>query len=689
MTSSFAEFRRTHFHGGVDIGTGSTTGYEVYAMRDGYVSRIKVSPTGYGKMLFVRHNDGYSTTYAHLNHFNAEIDARAHNEQQRLECYPVDIECSPNEFPVRKGDLIAYTGETGVGTPHLHFEIRDPWMDFVNPLQCSNLAITDDISPTIKRLAFSPIGGESQGAERPREHVYSVRQVRRNEYRLHETIELEGNGGFAIEARDRSNGSNFRHGVYGHQLFVDDSLVYAVRLDRAPSTDAHQIALYYDWDLIGRGRLERLYVNSPNTFRFYSPGGDKSGILGAKDFAEGPHVFRIQTMDFAGNTSTVTGSIIFHHQKTVALEMMEKDFVLRVQDTMNVQRVLMYFKKDNATSWNLKTLHPQDGRIVLPMPEGKYDVIKVAAESNWGFRSTPLIHYFKKPTGSAGRATLHHEIEEDFVRITAKTTQEFSTPPTVTVYEGLYKRVVPLTPVDVDHYVGSFVPFESHQGVRRLVLNAEVNGHLSSANSEFTVYPIVAGSSGSISFDDGNMVLTYEPTSVFKTVFMRIEKGNDGSYKLLPENTVLNSGLNVSMKGSPSKQRQGLFFNGLGSEDLLDTSLDSAKGTFDGRITRSFGEIYLESDHTPPGISRLRISGTSGGRPVISFRYGDGGSGVEYRELKMYINNIVAVPEIDGEHHRAIHRVATALERGSHLLTIRIKDKLGNSTEVERRFTVR
>src|SRR5512141_1921374 len=100
VTSTFAEFRSMHFHGGIDISTGDQIGYRVFASRDGYVSRIYISPTGYGKMLFVRHRDGYTTVYAHLSKFATAINTRAEQEQRNNECYPVDLACGPDEFPV-------------------------------------------------------------------------------------------------------------------------------------------------------------------------------------------------------------------------------------------------------------------------------------------------------------------------------------------------------------------------------------------------------------------------------------------------------------------------------------------------------------------------------------------------------------------------------------------------------------
>jgi murein DD-endopeptidase MepM/ murein hydrolase activator NlpD len=92
VTSTFGEYRRTHFHGGIDISTGDDTGYRVFAARDGDVGRVRVDANGYGKILFLRHSDGYWTTYAHLRSFAPAIEGRVHAEQLRLQRYPVQLE---------------------------------------------------------------------------------------------------------------------------------------------------------------------------------------------------------------------------------------------------------------------------------------------------------------------------------------------------------------------------------------------------------------------------------------------------------------------------------------------------------------------------------------------------------------------------------------------------------------------
>lgn len=696
-TSTFAEYRRTHFHGGIDISTGNTTGYKVFAVRDGYVARIRISPTGYGKMLYVRHADGYYSTYAHLSHFNAEIDARATREQIKQESFPVDISCAPGELPVRKGETIAYTGDTGVGTPHLHFEIRDERLDPINPLLCTEFSFPDRIAPLIRKIAISPLGESStvNGSTFPR--IFSVRSLKKNQYKISETVQLTGEAGFGISVTDMSNGSRFKHGVYGHQLFIDDSLIYTVQLDRVPGKNAHEIGLYYDWSLQdqGKGRFEKLYADSPSSLVFYSPKKPDAGIVNTSGFTEGPHTFRIISTDFNSNSSEVIGKLILNHSPHFEIEQRGNELDLKFADISTVSKVLMFTRKNGNENWNLKTMTPvpyaEGGTIRIPDARQRFDVVKVVAENAWGTRSLPGFHFLAKPDGSPGTLRLEHEMHADFVRVRLNANHVITETPTVFVYEGNSKRVITLVAVDIDHYVGAFRPLESFSGTRRIVAEAEVNGHNVTTLEEFDLYPIVAGKSGSITLDSGRLVISYDSTSVFKTAFMQLRKHEDreAHYTLLPDNTILKGELKATVTVDQPHESQGLFFSGISGWELLDQSSGQNKKTFTGTITRTLGDIAIRTDEVPPNISRLSISRTASRRPTISFRYGDNLSGVEYKELKTYIDGVVVIPEVDGEHHKATYTPAHALERGSHQLIIRIKDLMGNQNQVGRQFSVR
>ena len=125
LSATFGELRPNHLHAGLDIKTQGVEGKKIYAVADGYVSRIGVSPYGYGNVLYITHYDGYTSVYAHLQRFSGPIAKYVKQYQYKHKKYTSQIYPEKDKFPVKKGDLIAYSGNSGgSGGPHLHFEIR-------------------------------------------------------------------------------------------------------------------------------------------------------------------------------------------------------------------------------------------------------------------------------------------------------------------------------------------------------------------------------------------------------------------------------------------------------------------------------------------------------------------------------------------------------------------------------------
>jgi murein DD-endopeptidase MepM/ murein hydrolase activator NlpD len=693
-TSTFGEYRRTHFHGGIDISTGNRTGYKVFAARDGYVSRIRVSPSGYGKMLHVRHADGYFSTYSHLSRFSVAIDARVAQEQHRTETYTVDITCAPGDFPVLKGDIIAYTGETGIGSPHLHFEIRDSRMNPVNPLLCQEFFVPDDLPPIIKKVAVSALAEESAVDGAAGTRTYTVQPIAPNTYRIRQTIRMSGKAGFAVNTIDRTRLTHFKRGAYAHRLYIDDEFFYAVQLDRVPGPEAHLIGLYYDWDLRdqGHGRFERLYVNTPGSLLISAPRSPEAGVISTESLTPGKHAFRIESTDFNGNTAEVSGTIFLSDPPRFDLLPTASHLQLIPRDS-SIERILVSWKKHGYSRWITKTMSVTEttrvDTLAIDLPRGA-DVLKVVAQDTLGTSSHPTFHFVTQPKGPAGSITIASEVRQSFVALRIKATNAISDGPQVLVYEGERKSEVKMTPVDIDEYTGWFYPDENHAGTRRIVATAGINGHSATALSEFDLYPIAPGKSGRFVLDGGTLILEHDSASVFKTVLMQVVKQNDElpAYLLVPENTVLRGGIRVSIKVNPQVRHQGLFFNGLRRMELLNDGVESLSGSLTGTITQTLGEVLVASDDTPPFISRFSIAGSGSSRPTVTFRYGDNLSGVEYKELKMYLDGAAVIPEVDGERRRVVYQVREPLHRGSHLLTIRIKDMMGNAQTLERSFSV-
>ncbi|HSH66859.1 MAG TPA: M23 family metallopeptidase [Bacteroidia bacterium] len=135
LAGNFGEIRPNHFHAGFDIRTNGREGLPVYAVADGYVSRIKISPVGYGKALYITHPNGYVSVYGHLKVFNTAIQAKATTFQNLLQSFELDTLINRTLLPVKKGELIGFSGSTGSSqAPHLHFEIREEQTEMpVNP----------------------------------------------------------------------------------------------------------------------------------------------------------------------------------------------------------------------------------------------------------------------------------------------------------------------------------------------------------------------------------------------------------------------------------------------------------------------------------------------------------------------------------------------------------------------------
>ena len=152
VSGSFGELRSNHFHSGLDFKTKGVEGLPVYAAGDGYISRIKISTFGYGKAIYITHPNGYTSVYGHLQKANGAIESFIKARQYKEQSYEVEMYLYPTELPVKKGDVIAFSGNTGgSGGPHLHFEFRNTKSEeILNPMHFGfKKIIKDERKPVI------------------------------------------------------------------------------------------------------------------------------------------------------------------------------------------------------------------------------------------------------------------------------------------------------------------------------------------------------------------------------------------------------------------------------------------------------------------------------------------------------------------------------------------------------------
>ena len=298
LSATFGELRNNAFHAGVDIKTNGEIGKKVYAVADGYVSRIAVSPYGYGNAVYIMHNDGYTSVYAHLEMFNEKIGKYVKTKQLDSHSYAQNLFLQNDEITVKAGDLIGYSGDTGgSGGPHLHYELRDANQRPLNPY-FFGFKITDKIKPTINSIALYPKELSSvNGSEEP---VYL--KVEDNM-----VVKVNGTVSFGISAFDQADGSANKNGVYSIELFADNRLIFSVLFDRYSYDETRYVNSLIDYKKFVKDKIRyvRTEIDEYNILDIY---GEKNGYVVVN---EGDRMaMKFVVKDYFGNTSTVNFTIV-------------------------------------------------------------------------------------------------------------------------------------------------------------------------------------------------------------------------------------------------------------------------------------------------------------------------------------------------------------------------------------------
>ena len=307
LSGNFGELRPNHFHTGIDITTKGVEGVPIKASAEGYVSKIKISHWGYGKVIYVTHPNGFTTVYGHLSDFNTAIAEFIKTSQYAKESYEIELLLTPDQFNVKQGEIIAYSGNTGgSGGPHLHFEIRDTKTEeAINPLLFS-MPVKDNVAPTLFTLLVCPANTASVVNGTNGIHKFSLIKSG-NEYILQnpkDSIIIFGQVGFAIEANDKENIPTGKNGIYGIKLECDNKIIYASRLERMPFDKSRYINSFIDFAEMRKNNhfYMRSFVLPNNQLPIY----DSLVENGYCYFeTEGIHQFRYTISDVFGNSSTL------------------------------------------------------------------------------------------------------------------------------------------------------------------------------------------------------------------------------------------------------------------------------------------------------------------------------------------------------------------------------------------------
>ncbi|MDC6355180.1 MULTISPECIES: M23 family metallopeptidase [unclassified Robiginitalea] len=305
LAGTFGELRSNHFHAGIDIKTQQRQGLPVRAIADGTVSRIKVGHWGYGKALYIAHPNGYTSVYAHLQKYGPGIEEYVKDLQYKRRSYEVETFPDYGEVPVKKGDIIAYTGNTGGSSgPHLHFEIRSSVDEKpTNPL-LYGIDVRDATNPTLEAAFAYPL---SDGA-----HVNGVGQRVELQMRrqadgtyLADTLVASGTIGLGVQAYDRQDLAANRNGVYRIRQEVDGATRTDLVFEKFSFGETRYINTLIDYPYYAttNRRVQKCFRDSGNRLSLYQEIKDDGKIRVSPGSR---HEIRIEISDLAGNETILT-----------------------------------------------------------------------------------------------------------------------------------------------------------------------------------------------------------------------------------------------------------------------------------------------------------------------------------------------------------------------------------------------
>ncbi len=308
LAGTFGELRSNHFHSGIDIKTGGQEGASVFAIESGYVYRVRVSPYGFGKALYLRHPDGNYSVYAHLSKFTPEVEAYLTARQQETQQYEQDLYPAYQELKFDAGALIGYSGNSGSSTaPHLHFEIRDPDEHITNALAYYRHLVKDQVPPLVRMIGMEPLSAESRVNGQFKKLTLAP-SGGSGRYTLPNPIRIRGPVGLEYQAIDRLTGVPNPCGINHARLYLDDELIYELDLGKFSFEETRYINMHIDYAYYkktGR-RLERAYIEEGNRFHAYKK-HKNSGVITLKD--HDVHQLRLELQDLHGNQSTVEAKL--------------------------------------------------------------------------------------------------------------------------------------------------------------------------------------------------------------------------------------------------------------------------------------------------------------------------------------------------------------------------------------------
>jgi len=711
LSSNFCEFRPAHFHGGIDIRTGGKEGRKIYSPVDGYVWRIKYSYTGYGKGLYLKDSDGRIFVFGHLSQLSDRLEKIVKDYQYQNEVYSFDNLYGPDSITVAKGELIAYSGQSGFGAPHIHFEIRDADNRPLNPLT-NGFAVPDEVPPEVEKIGF--IYADTCSVFPNGDRRYSLRPDRDrsgNVYTLAEPVALDASFGISLLAWDRIRPRGPRLNIYKAALYIDDYLYYEVVYESYDYAETRMVDLNFDYfhAVKDKDYWYPLFIDEGMNFSgnnsLYSRGGIFE-IDGPIDY--GMHHARVELFDAADNKAEIKFDFIMLPPDNLFSAIWVNDTTCYVESNREPDypdiAEIVFREATGKGRWReippgrVDTKFGRSYQLNLPSGRAMPEVIKIdiIGESGW-IKTDQYVIVKNNPEINL---SFKYSLIDGGILFEMSSNRRAVLPPEIEiVYDDGYSVRIPVRAIDVSRFAAFYKESRIQSRIVRFDLfnsGDEFPYDIKNVNILHAVPNMIDESR----LDYDNIQVAFRGDSFYSSSFFEVKR-EAGSfreqqsivgnvYTLYPETIPLAGELRLSFKGDDSERRLGVYrLNDKGRWVWRESVRSRGMITVNSHL---MGTFALLKDTESPRVKKIyppdgKTVFTA--RPEIRCEITENLSGIENHEnIQVYLDGVWLIPEYDPETELMKTCPPEKIADGRHNLKIIVSDRAGNSGTVQTHFFV-
>ena len=378
LSGTFAELRPNHFHAGIDIKTKGTEGFNVYSIGDGYISRIQITHGGYGKALYIKHDNGQSSVYAHLKKYSPKIEKIVKEIQYSNESYTFRVYPKENEIRISEKELIGYSGNTGRSYgPHLHYELRDDKDRPINPLKYKNYTVLDTIPPVVLGLHYKEIPQNSINGSNSSFKNLKLTKISSKLF-ISDTLNTSGLIGFGVNSYDRMNNTWNKMGLSNIKANLNGEQIFDMNLNSFSYEEWRHINTFIDYASYKNKkiRIQKLYIEDYNPLDMYNRSLG-NGVINIKN-QDKVYLYAIRLFDYNKNYTEILIPISWKEKINYKTKELESDNIYSINkdSVYNLLFASSSIKLSKNTFYTDKEIEITERDNILSIDEDSIPVLK-------------------------------------------------------------------------------------------------------------------------------------------------------------------------------------------------------------------------------------------------------------------------------------------------------------------------